>query len=369
MKILVTGGAGFIGSHVVDALIEKNHKVIILDNFNRQVHRGKMPEYLNKDAKLIIGDVKNKNDWLKALKNSEMVIHLAASVGISQSMYKPSYYLHNNTIGTSNLYEILLKKRHLRNKIKKIILLSSKTIYGEGTYKCKNCGVVYPELRSQKQLEKRDWEVHCPFCGEYVKPIGTTEEKPANPLSIYALSKYDAERIAMNFAFALKIPTLVFRGFSIYGPRQSLTNPYSGVCSIFLNRLKNKKQPIIYEDGKQLRDYIFIEDVKEVFLKAVESDVEGIFNVGTGRPVSVIEIANNLISILDSDIYPKITYEYRVGDNRHDFADITKIQKKMKFKPKWDIKKGLEKLVEWGESQKTKDVFDKSEKIRKKYFG
>lgn len=368
MKILVTGGAGFIGSHIVDGLIEKNYEVIILDNLEIQVHHGKKPDYLNKDAKFVKGDVKNQKDWFRAIKNVDIVIHLAASVGINQSMYKPSYYLYNNVIGTSNLYEILLKKKSIRKKIKKIIIPSSKTIYGEGTYICKKCGIVYPELRTSEQLEKKDWEVHCPKCGKYVKPIGTKEDKPANPLSTYAISKYDVERMAINYGFALNIPTFIFRGFSIFGPRQSLSNPYSGVCSIFLNRLKNKKPPIIFEDGKQLRDYIFIEDVKEALLKALESEIQGIYNLGTGKPISVNEIANYLIEILDSKIEPIITSEYRVGDNRHDFADITKLKKDLKFKPKWNIKKGLEALVEWGEKQKSKDFFDKSEKIRKSIF-
>ncbi|MEE9323215.1 MAG: NAD-dependent epimerase/dehydratase family protein [Candidatus Aenigmarchaeota archaeon] len=369
MKILVTGGAGFIGSHLIDSLIEKNHDLIVLDNLEHQVHGNRKPDYFNKDAKFIKGDVKNKKDWFKALKGVEIVIHLAASVGINQSMYRPSQYLQTNTIGTSNLYEVLLEKKELRNNIRKIIIPGSKTVYGEGTYKCKKCGIIYPELRKKSQLERSDWEIHCPSCNGHAEPVGTKEDKPVNPLSVYAISKYDTERIALNFGSVLKIPTFVFRGFSIYGPRQSLSNPYSGVCSIFLNRLKNKKQPIVFEDGKQLRDYIFIDDVKEFIIKVVENSAYGTYNLGTGKPVSVLQIADTLIEILGSDIKPKMTGEYRAGDNRHDFADMSKTQKDINFKARRDIRKGLEKLIGWGETQKTKDTFDKSERLRKRYLG
>lgn len=369
MKILVTGGAGFIGSHLVDSLIERGYSLRVLDNLDPQVHQNKNPDYSGGEVEFIKGDVKNKKDWFSALKDVEIIIHLAGAVGIGQSMYKPVHYLHVNAVGTANLYEVLLKKKKLRNRIRKIIVPSSKTIYGEGTYECKKCGIIYPDLREATQLEKADWEIHCPSCGEYVKSVGTKEDKPVNPLSIYALSKYGTENVALNFGFALKIPTFIFRGFSIYGPGQSLTNPYSGVCSIFLNRLKNKKNPIVFEDGGQLRDYIFIEDVKKFLLRVVEGDVYGVYNLGSGKPVSVLGIANTLIDIVGSDSQPEITGEFRVGDNRHDFADMSKTQKDLKFNAKWNIKKGLEKLVEWGETQETKDSFDKSEKLRKKYLG
>ncbi|MCK5022947.1 MAG: SDR family NAD(P)-dependent oxidoreductase [Candidatus Aenigmarchaeota archaeon] len=369
MKILVTGGAGFIGSHIVDDLVENGHNVTIMDNLEEQVHFGKKPNYLNKDAFFLRGDVRKKSDWLKALKGNEVIIHLAAAVGISQSMYKPTYYLNTNSIGTSNLYEILLENEEIRKGIQKIIIPSSKTIYGEGTYKCDKCGIIFPDVREKKQLEKAEWKIKCPHCSNNTKSIGTRENKSINALSIYALSKYNTENIALNYGSALKIPTFVFRGFSIYGPRQSLSNPYSGVCSIFLNRLKCGKQPLIFEDGKQLRDYVFIEDVKNFISKITDSDTTGVYNLGSGNPVSVLEIAKTLKEITDSDIEPKVTGEYRVGDNRHDFADMTKAQKDLNFRAKWDIKKGLEKLSEWGDTQKTKESFDKSEKIRKKYFG
>ncbi|MFH1328187.1 MAG: SDR family NAD(P)-dependent oxidoreductase [Candidatus Bathyarchaeota archaeon] len=233
MKVLVTGGAGFIGSHTTDLLIKKGYDVTVLDNLEHQVHMGKKPDYLNPKAHYIWGNIQKKADWRKALANIDVVIHLAAMVGVGQSMYQPNRYLEVNTIGTANLYETLLESPHLKKKIKRIIVASSKSIYGEGAYKCMKCGIVYPPLRSSTQLEKRDWEVHCQICNRHVKPTGTTEEKPAQNLSVYALSKYDCERIALDYSFALQIPTIAFRYFNVYGPRQSLNNPYTGLIAIY----------------------------------------------------------------------------------------------------------------------------------------
>jgi dTDP-L-rhamnose 4-epimerase len=366
MKILVTGGAGFIGSCLVDSLIREGHKVRVLDNLDPQAHQTEFVK--NEKAEYIMGDVKNSRIWIKAIEDIEIVYHFASVVGISQSMHKPVHFLLSNTIGTANFYEILLKKKDIRNKIRRVIIPGSKTIYGEGTYKCNRCGIVYPPLREKEQLERGDWEVYCPSCGEIVYPLGTKEDKPVNPISIYALSKYDTENIALNFGSAFDIPTLVFRGFSVYGPGQSLSNPYSGVCSIFLSRIKNNKQPLIFEDGGQLRDYIFIEDVIDFLMGMLDHDATGVYNLGTGKPTSVMDIVNILIDITGSDVQPRVIGDYRLGDNRHDFADISKLKRYTDFEPKWDIRKGLKKLVEWGDSTQARDLFEESEKARKSYF-
>jgi dTDP-L-rhamnose 4-epimerase len=199
--------------------------------------------------------------------------------------------------------------------------------------------------------------------------VGITEEKPVQNLSIYALSKYDTERIAVNFGFALKIPTVVLRYFNVYGPRQSLNNPYTGVIAIFSSRIKNNNPPIIFEDGRQLRDFIYVEDVARANLLALESEGEGVYNVGTGKATSILEVANTLIELFDSKVEPKITGEFRVGDNRHDFADISKIKRELKFEPRYSLKQGLEKFVEWGKTREAIDMFEKAEKERKKYLG
>jgi len=368
MNILITGGAGFIGSHTVDHLVEDGNKVFVLDNLEPQVHH-KKPDYLNPNANYIFGDITKKEDWLKALKEVNYIIHLAAMVGVGQSMYQPVRYLTANTIGTSNMYEILTKKQEIRKNIQKIIVASSKSIYGEGAYECKTHGVVYPGLRSIKQLERKDWEVHCPICGEYIKPVGITEKKPAQNLSTYALSKYDTERIAMNFGFVLKIPTIAFRYFNVFGPRQSLNNPYTGVCAIFSSRIMNNNPPIIFEDGNQVRDFIDIRDIVKANTIALNSNKSGVFNVGTEKPTSILQIARTLAEIFDSKIEAKITEEFRSGDNRHDFANISKIRKELGFKPKYSLKEGMEKLVEWGKTEEAIDMFDKAEKERRKYLG
>ena len=368
MKVLVTGGVGFIGSYTVDLLVEKGYEVRVLDNLEPQVHFNKKPNYLNQRAEYFFGSITKKEDWFKALNNVDAVVHLAAMVGVGQSMYQPVRYLTTNSIGTANMYEVLLEKPEIRKSIRKIVVASSKSIYGEGAYVCKVHGVVYPELRKREQLEKKDWEVHCPLCNEYVKPVGITEEKPVQNLSTYALSKYDTERIAVNFGFALKIPTVAFRYFNVYGPRQSLNNPYTGVVAIFSSRIKNKNPPIIFEDGNQLRDFIYVEDIARANLLALESDKEGVYNVGTGKATSILEVAKTLIELFDSKVEPKITGEFRVGDNRHDFADISKIKGELKFEPRYSLKQGLKKFVEWGETQEAIDMFEKAEEERRKYL-
>jgi dTDP-L-rhamnose 4-epimerase len=371
MRVLITGGAGFIGSYTTDLFVDKGYKVRILDSLEPQVHNGKIPDYLNERAEFVQGDITKYKTWEKVLKDVDFVVHLAALVSVSQSMYQPSRFLESNTLGTAKLYETLLLNKKIRNNIKKIVVASSKSIYGEGAYECKEHGVVHPNLRPLEQLEKKDWEVHCPICKEYVTPVGITEEKPAQNLSVYALSKYDTERLALMFGHALGIPTVAFRYFNVYGPRQSLNNPYTGVCAIFMSRIKNNNPPIIFEDGNQVRDFIYVEDIARANLTAVENDkfIVDVFNVGTGKPISVREIAEELIKIYDAKVEPEITEKFRVGDNRHDFSDISKIRKTFGWEPQVELKEGLEKLVEWAEKQEARDRFMEAEAERMKFLG
>jgi dTDP-L-rhamnose 4-epimerase len=370
MRILVTGGAGFIGSHTVDLLVDKGYEVIILDNLEPQVHSNKKPDYINQKAKLIVGDVTSKDTWVKMLKDVDAVIHLAAMVGVGQSMYQPVRYLDTNTIGTAKLYEALLTNPELRKRIQKIIVASSMSVYGEGAYECKNCGIVYPGLRPKNQLEKKDWEIHCPKCDKHVKPIPTNEDKPAFNLSTYALSKYDQEKISLNYGFAFNIPTAALRYFNVFGPRQSLNNPYTGVCAIFSSRIKNKNPPTIYEDGKQIRDFIYVEDIARANVLCLEKikDID-FFNVCSGNPTNILKIAETLIELHDSNVEPKITEKFRVGDIRHIFGDFSKIKKKLGFTAKVPLRKGFEKLIEWSETQQAVDKFEEAEKNRIKYLG
>ena len=371
MKVLVTGGAGFIGSHTVDLLVKNGYGVTVLDNLEPQVHHNKRPSYLNDSVEFVSGDITDKRTWQKVLADVDTVIHLAAMVGVGQSMYQPVRYLSANTIGTANMYEVILENPKLKKVIQKIIVASSKSIYGEGAYKCKTHGTIFPYHRPINQLENRDWEVHCDICGEYVTPVGITEEKPVQNLSAYALSKYDTERLAIDFGLALGIPTIAFRYFNAYGPRQSLSNPYTGVVAIFLSRLKNNNSPIVYEDGSQLRDFIYVEDIARANIMALEDEkiTSDVFNVGSGIPISLNGILELLSELTGKEkIKPQITEKYRVGDNRHDFSDITKIKKTLNFKPKCEITNGLRKLVEWGETQEAVDKFNEAERERVKYL-
>ncbi|MFH1125634.1 MAG: SDR family NAD(P)-dependent oxidoreductase [Candidatus Altiarchaeota archaeon] len=259
-KILVTGGAGFIGSHIVDKLVEEGHEVRILDNLEPQVHQGRKPDYLNKKAEFMLGDVRNKEDLEKALEDVEVVFHDASAVGVGQSMYKIRHYADVNTMGTANMLELLVTKE---NSVKKVIVASSMSIYGEGTYDCARHGTIYPKLRTQEQLKKHDWELKCPECGEKIRPMPTPEEKPLQPTSIYAITKRDQEEMCLAVGNAYGIPTVALRYFNVYGPRQALSNPYTGVAAIFSSRIKNNNPPLIFEDGMQARDFVYVTDVAE----------------------------------------------------------------------------------------------------------
>jgi dTDP-L-rhamnose 4-epimerase len=253
MKLLITGGAGFIGSHLVDALIDRGHEVAIYDNFEPQVHKTE-PEYLNKNAELIRADVRDKETLKNAIMDTEIIFYQAAMVGVGQSMYQVEKYVDVNTFATAKLLDILANEEH---SVKKLIVASSMSIYGEGAYQCGDCGIVYPALRS----EERRWEMTCPNCGKEVVPMPTGESKPLQPTSIYAVTKKDQEEMCLAIGRSYGIPTVALRYFNVYGPRQSLNNPYTGVCAIFSSRIKNKNPPLIFEEGLQSRDFISVHDI------------------------------------------------------------------------------------------------------------
>jgi dTDP-L-rhamnose 4-epimerase len=369
-KVLITGGLGFIGSYTADALRKQGYKIKILDSLEQQAHNGKKPAWANNKDETIIGDISEIGTWEKALADVDYIVHLAGVVGISQSMYQPARYIYVNSVGTTNMYEVLLKDKNIRKRIKKIVAASSKTIYGEGSYLCKTHKVVFPGMRSQEQLEKKQWEVKCPHCGVETKPVGITEDKPPQNLSVYALSKYGVERLAEMYADTLGVPTITFRYFSAYGPRQSLSNPYSGVCAIFISRVKNGNGPTVFEDGQQIRDFVYVEDIAGANVLAIKKEkVErGIFNIASGVGTSILDVGQTITRIMDPKIKTKVTEKFRVGDTRSDFADISKAREELGFQPRWTLKKGLEELVRWSEKQKAEDRFSESEAERKKYF-
>jgi dTDP-L-rhamnose 4-epimerase len=267
LNILVTGGAGFIGSHLVDALVEKGHRVRILDSIVEQVHGREIPEHLNKDAEFIRADVCDAEAVKKALEGIDAVYHEAAEVGVGQSMYEIVRYVKANDLGTAVLLEEMIKRR---DQFKKLVVASSMSIYGEGAYVCDGCDEkVYPQLRSNAQLDAHEWELKCGECGGDLKPVGTTEEKPLFPTSVYAVSKQDQEQYCLSVGRAYKIPTVALRYFNVYGTRQALSNPYTGVCAIFSARLMNDERPVIFEDGRQSRDFVHVSDIVKANLLAL----------------------------------------------------------------------------------------------------
>ncbi len=361
MKILVTGGAGFVGSHLVDELTEK-HEVIIYDNLEPQVHKG-VPEYLNNDAEFIKEDIRDKTKLKDAIMDSEVIFHQAAMVGVGQSMYQIEKYMDVNTMGTAKLLDILANEEH---HVKKLLVASSMSIYGEGKYECADCGILHPQLRSEVQLTKGEWEIRCPSCGKIAKPVPTDEGKPLQPTSVYAISKKDQEEMCLAVGRAYGIPVVALRYFNIYGPRQALSNPYTGVCAIFSSRIKNNNPPIIFEDGLQTRDFVSVHDIVQANLLVMEksrADYE-MFNVGTGRPVSIFEIARTLSKLYGKDLKPEIVNKFRSGDIRHCFADISNI-KKLGFRPTVSLEDGMRELVEWGKEIEAEDKFEEAYEVLK----
>jgi dTDP-L-rhamnose 4-epimerase len=359
LNILVTGGAGFIGSHLTDALVEGGHRVRVLDLLVPQVHGNGTPHYTNPKAEFIHGDVCDPQIVQRALDGIDAVFHEAAEVGVGQSMYEIDRYVRANDLGTGVLLQQLLP---VKDRIKKLIVASSMSIYGEGAYSCELCGEVYPQLRPTTQLLERRWEAECPTCGAPVSPAATTEEKPLFPTSIYAITKQDQEQFCLVFGRAYGIPTVALRYFNVYGPRQALSNPYTGVCAIFSSRLLNDQRPVIFEDGEQTRDFVHVNDIVQANLLALEkntADYQAV-NVGTGVPSSVREVAQLLADGLGKSIQPEIVAKYREGDIRHCVADISRARKLLGYEPRVQLEQGIPELLRWVATQSAEDRIGKA---------
>jgi len=354
-SVLVLGGAGFIGSHLVDKLIEKKYNVSVYDNLDSQVH-GKItqpPKYLSTNIKFIKDDIRNRNSLLSAIKNTEIVINLAAMVGVGQSMYQIDKYVDVNILGTARFLDLLVNEDH---EIKKVVVASSMSTYGEGAYECEHCGVVFPKLRGLEQLKENDWEMKCPKCSKNVQSIPANEEKPQDCTSIYALAKKEQEKMSLLIGETYGIDTTALRLFNVYGSRQALSNPYTGVCAIFSSSLLNGNSPTIFEDGNQMRDFIHVDDICDAFLLSIEKPQakNDFFNVGTGVATSINTVAETLAKYINPSIKSIITNQFRPGDVRHCYADISKISSKLGFKPKYSFDEGMQELVEWVKLQKGK---------------
>jgi len=359
-QVLVIGGAGFIGSFIVDKLIAQGHSVRIFDNFESQVHQGTTPPYLNSQAELVSGDVRDEHALFRALQDIDVVFHQGAMVGVGQSMYQIKRYMDVNTVGTANLLDILVNKKH---NVRKLIVAASMSSYGEGLYLCNQCGQIEPPLRTEEQMKSGHWEVRCPSCREDLKPIPTPETKRQDANSIYALSKMDQEIMCMLVGKAYGIPSVALRYFNVFGPRQSLSNPYTGVAAIFMCRIKNDNQPVIYEDGLQTRDFVSVHDIVQANMLAMEktnADYQS-FNVGSGNPISIKQVAEKLAAFYGKDIKPQITHQFRKGDVRNCFADITKI-KKLGYKPSISFEEGIKELAHWSHGQHATDSFELASK-------
>lgn len=353
LNILVTGGAGFIGSHLTDALIARGHRVRVLDLLVSQVHGNGSPQYLHKDADFIHGDVCDPKTMQRCLDGIDAVFHEAAEVGVGQSMYEIDRYVKANDMGTAVLLQTLVRTRH---RLRKLIVASSMSIYGEGAYECPKCGVVYPQLRPSRQLVERRWEVECAQCSSELKPAPTREDKPLFPTSVYAITKQDQEQFCLVVGRAYDFPTVALRYFNVYGPRQALSNPYTGVCAIFSARLLNDQSPMIFEDGKQTRDFVHVSDIVQANLLALESDDANgqVINVGTGVPTSVLDVCNLLATGLGKTAAPEIVGKYREGDIRHCVADISRARQ-LGYAPKVSLADGIPELLEWVRKQTAED--------------
>lgn len=364
-NILISGGAGFIGSHLALKLIQKGNVVTVLDNLSEQIH-GKdnenSPLYLSiKDkVRFIKGTILNKEDWRKALKDQEVVIHLAAETGTGQSMYEIEKYTDVNIKGSSIFLDILTNEKH---SVKKILLASSRAVYGEGKYQCRKDGVVYPLARKEKDLSRGDYKVKCPLCHDNAELLATDEESKIHPTSIYGITKQVQEQLFMTVGKALNIPTVVFRYQNVYGAGQSLSNPYTGILSIFSTRIKNGNPIHIFEDGEESRDFVYIDDIVKATVLGIEKEEANfeIFNVGSSKSTSVIDVAKTLKQAYKSDVDIEFSGRYRLGDIKDNFADLTKIKKKLAYEPDIDFPAGIKKFTDWVNKQETKeDLFENS---------
>jgi dTDP-L-rhamnose 4-epimerase len=353
-RILVTGGAGFVGSHTVDALLREGHDVRVFDNLTDQVHALGMPEYLAKDIDFRLGDMRDMDSVRRAVEGIDVVYHFAAAVGVGQSMYEIARYMEVNTQGTANLLQALLDRKA---KVEKLIVASSMSIYGEGQYQCDEHGTMAPPPRPTAQLREKDWEVHCPQCGSKLKAVPTNEQKPLQCTSIYALSKKDQEEMTLLFGRTYDIPVVALRYFNIFGTRQALSNPYTGVAAIFGSRLLNNNAPMIFEDGEQLRDFVSVHDIVQANLLAMRrTEADGLaLNIGSGQPITIRDVAQFMGEELNSNAEQEITGKYRAGDIRHCYADIALARGVLGYAPRFGFRDGVAELVEWLRSQTAVD--------------
>lgn len=359
-NILITGGAGFIGSNLALKLVVKGYKVTVLDTLSKQIH-GDNPEVTSplyqtiKDKVTFIkGSVTSREDLMKALEGQEAVVHFAAETGTGQSMYEIEKYVDTNILGTALLLDILTNTKH---SVKRVLVAESRAIYGEGKYHCEKCGDVYPTDRKNEDLAKGDFECHCPKCGGEVTLAATHEDSAIHPSSVYGISKQVQGQLVHLVCQSIGVESVSFRYQNVYGPGQSLTNPYTGILSIFSTRIKNHNGINIFEDGRESRDFVYIDDVVDATILGLEvAEANGnVFNVGTGVAIDVLTVANTLCDKYGIEVPITISGNYRLGDIRHSYADITLARNILGFEPKWSFSQGIEQFTNWVNLQRIQE--------------
>ena len=354
-RVLITGGLGFIGLALARKLIRRGTTVRLLDNLSPQIH-GAAPQpelgtlLAEQHLEVMRGDVCQRQDWVSALNDVTSVVHLAAETGTGQSMYRIGDYTSTNVLGTALLLDVLANDRH---QVRKLVLASSRSVYGEGTYRCAGCGLVYPPIRSLDSLQAGQWEPLCPSCCGPIRPVATPETARTSPASVYAATKLAQEDLVRIAAKALGVPFVIFRLQNVYGEGQSLNNPYTGILSIFSNRIRQGKVIALFEDGQESRDFVHVSDVSEAMALSLESDGgDGLtMNVGSGEQVSVHAIARRLQRQFTESSTLVVSGQYRLGDIRHNFADISAIGQALGFSPRVSLEEGIARFVHWVKMQ------------------
>jgi dTDP-L-rhamnose 4-epimerase len=361
-RVLITGGAGFIGSHIADELLAAGYAVRVLDNLHPQVHpRGEWPAYLARDVERLAGDVRDRDACARALDGVDVVVHQAARVGVGQSQYAIEDYVDANVRGTATLLDVL---GAARGRVRKLLVAASMSSYGEGRYRCAACARdVTRVTRDPARLAAGDWEPACPACGAALAAEPTDESTPQTSTSVYAFTKRAQEELALTFGRTYGLPVVALRYFNVYGPRQSLSNPYTGVAAIFLSRLKHGQPPVVYEDGGQRRDFVSVHDVARANRAAIEgSGADGLaVNVGSGQVTTVLDIAHAAARRLGVAVAPTVTGACRSGDVRHCFADVGLLARTLGFRARVDFAAGFDELCTWAASAGAADHFAAAE--------
>lgn len=359
MRVLITGGAGFIGSHLTDELIARGHSVRILDSLVEQVHQGRIPAYLNPAAEFVRGDVRDRPTLHEALAGIDAVAHLAAAVGVAQSQYQISHYTDVNIRGTAVLADVLANERH---NVKATVMPGSMTAYGEGAAECTACGRVRPRIRTADDVAQKGWEPRCPRCDREVRSVPISEDDALLSESIYSISKRTQEQLLSHVGRLCGIRSVVTRLFNVYGPRQSLSNPYTGVTAIFVSRLKGDAAPVVFEDGGQTRDFIWVGDVVRPMTDLLESDrVDNMtLNIASGKPITVRDVARRLARLMRVNREPQVTRQFRFGDVRHCTADVRLAAEQIGFAPSVSLDEGFDRLIHWCRDIESHDGFDRT---------